>query len=92
MHSYNKDIGSFGEALARDYLISKGYKILNMNFVETTIDNIFLNKVNIVNFDMTEGFIYSDYVFLSQREIFKGESINEKNIKQSLNMLRRLMI
>ena len=32
LHSYNKDIGSFGEALARDYLISKGYKILNMNF------------------------------------------------------------
>ena len=32
MHSYNKDIGSFGEALAREYLISKGYKILNMNF------------------------------------------------------------
>ena len=32
MHSYNKDIGSFGEALARDNLISKGYKILNMNF------------------------------------------------------------
>lgn len=32
MHNYNKDIGSFGEALARDYLISKGYKILNMNF------------------------------------------------------------
>lgn len=32
MHSYNKEIGSFGEALARDYLISKGYKILNMNF------------------------------------------------------------
>lgn len=32
MHSCNKDIGSFGEALARDYLISKGYKILNMNF------------------------------------------------------------
>lgn len=32
MHSYNKDIGSFGETLARDYLISKGYKILNMNF------------------------------------------------------------
>ena len=31
MHSYNKDIGSFGEALARYYLISKGYKILNMN-------------------------------------------------------------
>ena len=32
MHSYNKDIGSFGEALASDFLISKGYKILNMNF------------------------------------------------------------
>ena len=42
MHSYNKDIGSFGEALARDYLISKGYKILNMNFRNKfgEIDNI----------------------------------------------------
>lgn len=32
MHSYNKEIGTFGEILARDYLISKCYKILNMNF------------------------------------------------------------
>ena len=42
MHSYNKDIGSFGEALARDYLISKGYKILNMNLRNKfgEIDNI----------------------------------------------------
>ena len=42
MHSYNKDIGSFGEALARDYLISKGYKILNMNFLSFKILSILL--------------------------------------------------
>jgi len=28
---HNKDIGSFGEALAGDYLIRKGYKILDKN-------------------------------------------------------------
>ena len=41
----------------KEYQIKNIIKILNMKFVETTIDNIFLNKVNIVNFDMTEGFI-----------------------------------
>jgi len=64
----------------KEYQIKNIIKILNMNFVETTIDNIFLNKVNIVNFDMTEGFIYSDYVFLSQREIFK-EKVSRKKYK-----------
>ncbi|MBS5719676.1 MAG: DEAD/DEAH box helicase [Clostridium sp.] len=64
----------------KEYQIKNIIKILNMKFVETTIDNIFLNKVNIVNFDMTEGFIYSDYVFLSQREIFK-EKVSRKKYK-----------
>ena len=54
----------------KEYQIKNIIKILNMKFVETTIDNIFLNKVNIVNFDMTEGFIYSDYVFfIPKRDI-----------------------
>jgi len=29
--SYNKRMGSFGEGLARDYLIKKGYKIIGSN-------------------------------------------------------------
>ena len=33
MNNYKKLIGEFGESLARDYLISKGYRILNMKSI-----------------------------------------------------------
>ena len=54
MHSYNKDIGSFGEALARDYLISKGYKIkkyYNFNVRYDIIEVIFntITSSHIIN-------------------------------------------
>ena len=84
---FNYDVeklDSFDEnaSLINDYIRKclNENKTVIMKFVETTIDNIFLNKVNIVNFDMTEGFIYSDYVFLSQREIFK-EKVSRKKYK-----------
>lgn len=32
MHSFNKDIGDYGETLAESYLISIGFTILNKNF------------------------------------------------------------
>lgn len=32
MHSFNKDIGDYGESLAEAYLISMGFIIINKNF------------------------------------------------------------
>lgn len=32
MKKYNKSIGSYGESLARDFLINNGYNILDMNY------------------------------------------------------------
>ena len=32
MKNYNKEIGSYGETLARDFLINGGYNILDMNY------------------------------------------------------------
>ena len=46
MNNYKKLIGEFGESLARDYLISKGYRILNMNYRNRfgEIDIVCMNK------------------------------------------------
>ena len=52
-------------------------KILNTKFLETDFDNIKNNAINLVDFPMSEGFIYGDYVFISQKEIFK-EKITKK--------------
>lgn len=32
MKKYNKEIGKYGETIARDFLINNGYKILDMNY------------------------------------------------------------
>jgi len=48
----NKEIGKYGEALAKDFLIKKGYEILEMNFHYSRmaeIDIIAL-KDNVVHF------------------------------------------
>ena len=55
-------------------------KILDMKFIETDFDNISINCVNIVPFNMTEGFIDNDYVFLTQKELFR-ERIEHKKYK-----------
>lgn len=48
-------------------------KNLNMGVVETTFSNILLNKVNIVEGDLNQGFIYSNYVVLTANELFKNQ-------------------
>lgn len=32
MKKYNKEIGTYGESIAKNFLITNGYKILDMNF------------------------------------------------------------
>lgn len=32
MKKYNKAIGTYGESIARDFLVNNGYRILDMNF------------------------------------------------------------
>lgn len=47
----NKDIGNQGERLARDYLIERGYKILEMNFTTRLGEiDIIAEKDNIISF------------------------------------------
>ena len=45
-------------------------KNLNMKIIETSFDDIHLKKVNIVEKELNEGFIYNDFVFLTAHELF----------------------
>ena len=42
--------------------------------VFTNINEIYENKINIVIFNINEGFIYNNYVFISENEIFNKNS------------------
>ena len=41
-----------------------------MKIIETSFDDIHLKKVNIVEKELNEGFIYNDFVFLTAHELF----------------------
>ena len=85
MHSYNKDIGSFGEALARDYLISKGYKILNMNFRNHRKIVVIDNNVGFVGgFNVGDEYLGKDSKFGYWRDThikFTGSAVNDLNLR-----------
>ena len=62
----------------KDYQIRSIIKILNMKLIETDLDNIQVNNVNLVEKSLTCGFIYNDVVVLTAKELF---IFNEKNRK-----------
>lgn len=53
-------------------------KILNMKVVESDIHNIQRGVVNLVDCNINQGFIYDEYVFLSQSELFLVKEKNKK--------------
>ena len=42
------------------------------------VDEYKENKVNLINIGLNEGFIYNDYVFISNKELFKNNVDNKK--------------
>ena len=64
----------------KSYQIKSLIKMLTMKVVETDINNILENTVNIVNFEMNGGFCYKNYVFITGNELFK-EKIHHNKYK-----------
>ena len=56
----------------KKYQIKSILKYLNMKLVETTLDNIHIGKVNIIESELDGGFIYKDFVLLTAKELFKN--------------------
>ena len=79
MNNYKKLIGEFGESLARDYLISKGYRILNMNYRNRfgEIDIVCMNKDLLIfceiksSYSNSFGFPIESVTYYKQNQIIK---------------------
>jgi len=71
----------------KKYQLDSFNKHMNIKTIYTDFSNIILNSVNLVDFDMSEGFIYGDFVFLTSNELFlKKDSIKKykNNYKYSV--------
>lgn len=62
----------------KKYQIRSLYKFLSMKTFETTFDNIEVNSVNIIDCDLTEGFIYNDLIVLTANELFNVKTKKKK--------------
>ena len=61
----------------KKYQLRKILSILNMKVVGTSLNNIILNNVNMIEAEFNQGFIYNDMVVLTANELFK-KSDNKK--------------
>ena len=56
----------------RKFQIKSLLKHLAVKVVESSFDSIFLNSVNIIDGELSEGFIYQDFVVLTSHELFRN--------------------
>jgi len=66
----------------KKYQLKSVLKMLNMQVVESDFTNISLGKVNLIECDINEGYIYNNFVVLSANELFViKEKKNKYNTK-----------
>ncbi len=62
----------------KKYQLRKILNILNMKIVESSLDNIILNQVNLVDSEISQGFIYNKIVILTGNELFNNVEQKKK--------------
>lgn len=62
----------------KKYQLRSVSKKLNMKLYETTLDNIILHEVNLVDREFSHGFIYNDVVVLTASELFLNHEKSNK--------------
>lgn len=66
----------------KKFQIKSILKHLNMNVFETSFENIYKGKVNLIEGEYSQGFVFLDYVFLTANELFnKSEQKKKYNTK-----------
>ena len=81
----------------KKYQIKSLYKFLNMKVVETTFDNIEVGCVNIIESNISEGYIYRDFIVLSANELFNVKNKSKKystkyKYSSTINDIDKLLI
>ncbi len=54
----------------KEYQVKNFIKYLNLNYLLTDINNLSEDLINIVNFNLSEGFIYENIVVLTDKDLF----------------------
>ena len=62
----------------KKYQIRSLLKYLNMKVLITDYNNIVKNEVNIIESDLSGGFLYDDIVFITAKELFKNNEVKKK--------------
>ncbi|MBR3660381.1 MAG: transcription-repair coupling factor [Bacilli bacterium] len=62
----------------KDYQVKSFTKYLNLNYLLTDINNLSDDLINIVNFDLSEGFIYQNTIILTSFDLFNIRKLPKK--------------
>ena len=54
----------------KKYQIKAFTKNIDINYIITDVDHIFLNKINIIDLELDDGFIYQDYLVITDKDLF----------------------
>ena len=54
----------------KKYQIKSFTKHIDINYLLTDIEHIYENTINIIEFELDEGFIYQDYVVITDKDLF----------------------
>ena len=66
----NSKIGSTIIICLKKYQIKAFTKNIDLNYIITDVDHIFLNKINIVELELDDGFVYNDFVIITDKDLF----------------------
>ena len=66
----------------KDYQIKSFIKFIDLEYAFVENNNVIENKLNIFNCPMTQGFVYENYIFLTEKELF-NTSTNKNKYKTS---------
>lgn len=66
----NSKIGSTIIICLKKYQIKAFTKNIDLNYVITDVNHIFLGKINIIELELDDGFIYKDFVVITDKDLF----------------------
>ena len=78
LNSYIKSKKTVIICVSDQYKINKILDYLELDFILTNESEIFENKINIIEKNILNGFIFENYVFISETEIFHKKNIVTK--------------
>ena len=81
----------------KKYQVKSLYKFLNMKVYETSFDDIKKGSVNIIDCNISDGYIYNDLIVLSSRELFNVKNNNKKyhtkyKYASTINDINKLLV